>query len=173
MIKPECILGQGPKKNIDQFADPCAGKLFFHAKHWDVRLIGHLNVLTILLFVFLIIIWIMTARWAGDEIMNNPAIKSHIYIRPRPPWIIMMVMMLMIHYICLYVTKKYHYMILRAFVMKVGLSDRWVNEQCSLSTPPIKLVLVCMQKAPPLPYGSFPINGSVLRRNHYNSSQTR
>ena len=30
--------------------------------------------------IIIIIIWIMMARWAGDEIMNNPAIKSHIYM---------------------------------------------------------------------------------------------
>ena len=30
LIKPEYILGQGPtQKKIDQFADPCAGKLIF------------------------------------------------------------------------------------------------------------------------------------------------
>ena len=52
----------------------------------------------IIIIVIIIIIWIMMARWAGDEIMNNPAIKSHIYMggRPRPPWIIMMMMMIMI-----------------------------------------------------------------------------
>ena len=43
-----------------------------------------------IMFVIIIIIWIMMARWAGDEIMNNPTIKSHIYMAPRPPWIIMM-----------------------------------------------------------------------------------
>ena len=40
--------------------------------------------------IIIIIIWIMMARWAGDEIMNNPTIKSHIYMAPRPPCIIMM-----------------------------------------------------------------------------------
>ena len=31
------------------------------------------------------------ARWAGDEIMNNPTIKSHIYMDlPHPPCLIMM-----------------------------------------------------------------------------------
>ena len=33
------------EEKIYQFADPCEGNLFFfHAKHWDVRLIGHLNI---------------------------------------------------------------------------------------------------------------------------------
>ena len=44
------------------------------------------------MFVIIIIIWIMMARWGGDEIMNNPTIKSHIYIQPRPHCIIMMMM---------------------------------------------------------------------------------
>ena len=42
------------------------------------------------IIIMIIIIWIMMARWAGDEIMNNPTIKSHIYMGPHPPWIIMM-----------------------------------------------------------------------------------
>ena len=46
--------------------------------------------------VIIIIIWIMMARWAGDEIMNNPTIKSHIYMGPHPPWIIMMMRVIMI-----------------------------------------------------------------------------
>ena len=44
------------------------------------------------MFIIIIIIWIMMARWGGDEIMNNPTIKSHIYIQPRPHCIIMMMM---------------------------------------------------------------------------------
>ena len=38
----------------------------------------------------------MSPHWAGDEIMNNPTIKSHIYMGlawPRPPRIIIVVMM--------------------------------------------------------------------------------
>ena len=34
----------------------------------------------IIIIIIIIIICIMMARWAGDEIMNNPAIKSHIYM---------------------------------------------------------------------------------------------
>ena len=37
------------------------------------------------LFFVIIIIWIMSARWAGDEIMNNPTIKSHIYMGLAAP----------------------------------------------------------------------------------------
>ena len=33
----------------------------------------------------IIIIWIMSPRWAGDEIMNNPTIKSHIYMGLAAP----------------------------------------------------------------------------------------
>ena len=32
LIKPEYILGQGPTKKNEQFADPCAGQLFFSRK---------------------------------------------------------------------------------------------------------------------------------------------
>ena len=48
------------------------------------------------IIIMIIIIWIMMARWAGDEIMNNPTIKSHIYMGPHPPWIIMMMRVIMI-----------------------------------------------------------------------------
>ena len=48
------------------------------------------------IIIIIIIIWIMMARWAGDEIMNNPTIKSHIYMGPHPPWIIMMMRVIMI-----------------------------------------------------------------------------
>ena len=37
------------------------------------------------LFFVIIIIWIMSARWAGDEIMNNPTVKSHIYMGLAAP----------------------------------------------------------------------------------------
>ena len=49
-----------------------------------------------IIIIIIIIIWIMMARWAGDEIMNNPTIKSHIYMGPHPPWIIMMMRVIMI-----------------------------------------------------------------------------
>ena len=43
LFKPEYISGQGPtQKKIDQFADPCAGKLIFSRK--TLGLIGHMNI---------------------------------------------------------------------------------------------------------------------------------
>ena len=47
LIKPEYILGQGPtQKKLINLQTRVQGNYFFHTRHWDVRLIGHLNIST-------------------------------------------------------------------------------------------------------------------------------